>query len=322
MREYQILADDRTAGSMTNTMRRGLAALGAAVSILGATIAPAVAEPIPPADPQPAGGGWNDYGCKPSKRHPEPVIFAHGMGANGLVNWFYLSNILNLAGYCVYTPTYGQTPIGLGWAGGLDSLPTAAAQLGYHVDQVRKATGAKKVNIVGHSEGTTVAAYYMKFLGGDKTVNRYAGFGTNYQGTTLYGLTALMRQLGLSEPLRSLGCGACADFDRKSPFMTKLNSGGTSSVPGPHYLNISSENDEVVLPYTSGQMPPAPNVKNVILQDICETDLSGHLAMAISPNVAAMILRDFDPTFTTPLTCYAVVGDQKNPPSIGIPFPI
>ncbi|MDF0530807.1 lipase [Tsukamurella sp. 8F] len=274
------------------------------------------------AAPPPAGGGWNDFHCRPSARHPQPVVFAHGMTANGLENWFYLSNIFARAGYCVFTPTYGQTALGLGWAGGLDSLATAAAQLGYHVDQVRKATGAKKVDIIGHSEGTTVAAYYMKALGGARVVDRYAGFGTNYRGTTLYGLTALMTQLGLSDAIRSIGCGACADFAPGSTFLRKLNSGGTPAVPGPHYLNISSENDEVVLPYTSGQMPPAPNVRNVILQQVCPTDLSGHLAMAISPNVAALILRDFDPEFTTPLECFAVVGDQKSPPSVGVPFPL
>lgn len=304
-------------------IRRIAAAAGAAIGLLSLTAAPVSANPQPPADPAPAGGGWNDVNCKPSKQHPEPVVFAHGMTANGLTNFFYLSNILNRAGYCVFTPTYGQTALGLGSVyGGLDSLTTAAGQLGHHIEAVRKATGAKKVNIVAHSEGSTVSAYYMKFLGGDTRVNRYIGFGTNYRGTTLYGLTALMTQLGLADTVKSLGCGACADFAPRSPFMTKLNSGGTPAVPGPHYTNISSENDEIVLPYTSGVMPPASNVKNVLLQDVCPTDLSGHLAMAISPNVAALILRDFDPKLTKPITCFGVLGDQKNPPSIGVPFPI
>ncbi len=31
----------------------------------------------------------------------------------------------------------------------------------------------------------------------------------------------------------------------------------------------------------------------MILQDLCPTDLAGHVAMAIDPNIAAIILNEF-----------------------------
>ncbi len=232
-------------------MRRGLVSV--VVALLVAVGGMAVASPAGAN----TGGGWNDFRCRPSAIHPDPVVFAHGLGANGLEDFAYLSTILAGAGYCVFTPTYGGTALGAAVAG-LDSLPTAAEQLRYQVDSVRRASGAAKVDLVGHSEGSTVGAYYMKYLGGDTAVDRYVGFGTNYRGTTLYGLTALETQLNITDEIRALGCGACADFAPDSPFMRRLNAGGTAAVPGPHYTNVSSVNDEVVLPYTSGQMPLRP----------------------------------------------------------------
>ena len=66
-------------------------------------------------------------------------------------------------------------------------------------------------------------------------------------------------------------------------------------MPGPTYTNIVSKYDTVVTPYTSGVFT-APNATNVVLQDHCAQDFTGHLGQAIDPNVASFVLNALDPT--------------------------
>lgn len=229
--------------------------------------------------------GLNDTTCRPAAGR-EPVIMLHGLGASGGLNWFTKAPLIAAAGYCVFTPTYGVGALGIG---GLKSMRTSAAEIGTVVDQVRARTGAAKVNLVGHSEGTTVAAYYMKFLGGDAKVRNFVGFGANYKGTTLYGLNQLVRAIpALTEPLLNGLCQSCNEFLPPSQFITDLNAGGVSK-PGPKYLNIVSKYDTIVVPYTSGLMKE-PGVTDVVIQDRCWLDTTGHLGQAIDPNVTGLIL--------------------------------
>src|SRR5919106_6337888 len=53
--------------------------------------------------------GFNDWSCRPSAEHPEPVVMLHGLGANGEANYAgYLGPYVADQGYCVFAPTYGQ----------------------------------------------------------------------------------------------------------------------------------------------------------------------------------------------------------------------
>ncbi|WP_394942042.1 esterase/lipase family protein [Psychromicrobium sp. YIM B11713] len=281
-------------------MNRFYRATGVLLSVLlGLTISNmsmAAAASLPAAP----SSGWNDWACKPSAKHPEPVVLAHGMGANGVDNFLTLAPTLVAAGYCVYSTTYGATALGTAVAG-LGPMDQSAATFSSFVDQVLKSTGATKVNVVGHSEGTTVPAYYMKFLGGDKKVDRFVGFGANYAGTTLQGLATLAKGLGLQPLLNQVGCPACSQYLPGSEFLKKLNDGG-AAVPGPHYVNIASKYDLVVSPYTSGFLQ-APNVENITLQDLCAADFSGHISQAVDPNVASLIKYHLDPDHAAKPKC-------------------
>lgn len=266
---------------MRYTFARMVAAVALAVASLGAGVT--AAEAAPAAAPT---IGLNDWSCRPSSAAREPVVMLHGLGANGGLNWFTKAPLITAGGYCVFTPTYGVGALGIG---GLRSMRTSAAEVGAFVERVRAETGAAKVNIVGHSEGTTVAAYYMKFLGGDATVRNFVGSGSNYRGTTLYGLSTLARALpGVTDLLLDGLCDSCNEFLPPSDFLTDLGAGGVT-VPGPRYTNIVTRYDEVVLPYTSGVLAE-PGVTNIVLQDRCWLDFSGHLALAIDPNVTSHIL--------------------------------
>lgn len=254
-----------------------------------------------------ATSGVNDWNCKPSAAHPRPIVLAHGLGATDQTNWFYHGPRLVKAGYCVFATTYGTGILGP-FVGGIESMRTSAAELGGFVDAVLAATGATRVDIVGHSEGTTVPAYYLKFLGGASKVERFVGFGSNYQGTTLGGLSTLIDGLTASAPglaglFRDKACAACLEYMPGSDFLADLDRGGVA-VPGPSYTNIVSRYDEVVIPYTSGILD-APNVTNIVLQDVCRLDSAGHLGLAIDPNVTALVLRALDPEHAPPVRCKA-----------------
>ena len=63
--------------------------------------------------------GANDWKCKPSTQHPEPVILVHGFMANAANNWQTFSPLLHNQGYCVFALHYGA----IGPIGGLSRSP-------------------------------------------------------------------------------------------------------------------------------------------------------------------------------------------------------
>ena len=113
--------------------------------------------------------GTNDWSCKPTAEHPRPVVLVHGTFGNRSTNWQTYGPLLKNNGYCVFALTYGTLP-GLPFPvdalGGFGDMRASAEQLRAFVDQVLTATGAAKVDLVGHSQGTLMPNYYVKFLGG------------------------------------------------------------------------------------------------------------------------------------------------------------
>ncbi|KAF9388689.1 hypothetical protein CPB97_000634 [Podila verticillata] len=75
----------------------------------------------------------NDWNCKPSARHPNPVVLVHGTGANSWDNWLYYRPRLALQGYCTFVLSYGQMN-SLPMFYGLDKMENSAAQLVTFVD--------------------------------------------------------------------------------------------------------------------------------------------------------------------------------------------
>ncbi|GAA2932476.1 hypothetical protein GCM10020221_30310 [Streptomyces thioluteus] len=64
-------------------------------------------------------------------------------------------------------------------------MAKSAEQLSAYVDRVRAATGAGKVDLVGHSQGGMMPRYYLDFLGGGPKVNSLTGLAPSSHGTTL-----------------------------------------------------------------------------------------------------------------------------------------
>lgn len=303
----------------------GLALAAAATLGAGATAAAAPTPPLPVPDgffsgitpelTNPAGSlpGSNDFGCRPTAEHPEPVILVHGTAGGQQTNWGKYAPLLANEGYCVFALTYGGVP-GAPWPvsaiGGVLPIEQSARQFGDFVDRVLAATGASKVNVVGHSQGTLMPSYYVKFLGGADKVDKYVSLAPLWKGIDTLGaagLQQLARQAGLDQAqARTVAqvCGSCFQMIAGSDFMHAMNEGGPY-VPQVTYTNIMTRYDEAVVPYTSGFVE-APNATNIVVQDGCSLDYAEHAGIAADPIAATYVLNALDPAHPRPVPCFFV----------------
>ncbi|WP_326696738.1 alpha/beta fold hydrolase [Streptomyces sp. NBC_01754] len=294
----------RTRAPRAPRARRTLAALLLAALTL---VVPTATATAAPASAQAATSrGWNDFSCKPSAAHPRPVVLVHGTFANSVDNWLVLAPYLVNRGYCVFSLDYGQLP-GVPLIGGLGPIDASAGQLAAYVDRVLAATGAPEADLVGHSQGGMMPHYYLKFLGGAAKVNALVGIAPDNHGTTLLGLTRLLPYFPGVGDLLGEHTPGLADQVAGSPFITQLTAGG-DTVPGVRYTVIATRYDEVVTPYRT-QYLDGPNVRNVLLQDLCPLSLSEHVAIGTIDRVAFHeVANALDPAHATPTTCASVIG--------------
>ncbi|MFJ6659210.1 lipase family alpha/beta hydrolase [Streptomyces sp. NPDC091377] len=277
---------------------RPLTALLLTGALALAPTATATAAPQAPAAPS---SGWNDYSCTPSAAHPRPVVLVHGTFGNSVDNWLGLAPYLTRRGYCVFSLDYGQLP-GVPFFHGLGPIGRSAEQLDGFVDKVLAATGAGEVDVVGHSQGGMMPRHYLKFLGGAAEVNALVGIAPDNHGTTLSGLTGLLPYFPGAKDLLTTATPGLADQIAGSPFLTRLNEGG-DTVPGVTYTVIATRYDQVVTPYRS-QFLDGPNVRNVLLQDLCPVDLSEHVAIGLFDRIAFHeVANALDPARAKPTTC-------------------
>ncbi|MFG1791098.1 esterase/lipase family protein [Nocardia sp. NPDC049149] len=261
-----------------------------------------------PGSPPP---GANDWSCAPSPQHPNPVVLVHGGPETVRLDWGAMAPLLANNGYCVFAPTYGTLPDmpgPLGELGGLTPIEQSAQQLREFVDRVRTTTGAQEVDLVAHSQGSLVSAYYTKVLGGADKVARLVSIGPGWNGTTSPAFaslfTAFVGRLGLTPPPRSVVepvCASCGQIQAGSDFLRKLNE-GSAAVPGVNYTNIITRHDDYIVPYSSGFLQ-APKVTNHLIQEYCPNDLTDHLLLPYDRVVAQLVLNTLDPTTTQRPTC-------------------
>ncbi|MBS2964753.1 alpha/beta fold hydrolase [Actinocrinis puniceicyclus] len=247
--------------------------------------------------------GSNDFSCKPSAAHPYPVVLVHGTFADMTDSWQALSPLLADHGYCVFALNYGGSPGNL--FQGYQEISAGAGELAAFVDQVLAATGAAKVDIVGHSQGGMMPRYYLDFLGGAAKVDALVGLSPSNHGTNLDGLFGLLAAFpGGSSFLGSL-CAACTEQAVGSSFLTHLNAGG-DTVPGVRYTVIATKYDEVVTPYST-QFLAGSQVTNITLQNQCGIDFADHLAVIYDPVALNDVLNALDPAHQIPVGCTFVL---------------
>lgn len=270
-----------------------LPALALAVAALAAT--PTAANAAAPSS------GWNDFSCKPSAAHPRPVVLVHGTFGNGTDNWEVLAPYLEDRGYCVFSFDYGQID-GVPLIDGLGPIANSAQQLSDEVDTVLSATGAAKVDLVGHSQGGMMPRYYLKFLGGAAKTNALVGIAPDNHGTTLNGLDQIIPYFPGAAAFVGEVTPGLTDQIAGSAFLQKLNAGG-DTVPGVHYTVIATKYDEVVTPYTS-EFLSGSDVHNVLLQNLCSVDVSEHVLIGTTDKIAFHeVANALDPAHATTTDC-------------------
>jgi pimeloyl-ACP methyl ester carboxylesterase len=303
------------AATLLSTVALAASSATAALPVSYNLLTGALATAKDPAQPPP---GANDFSCRPSAAHPNPVVLVHGLVANAADNWNTMSPVLKNAGYCVFALTYGAPNPRTPYFGGLTRMEDSSHELDAFVTRVLAATGASKVDLVGHSEGTVMPQYWLKRLGGAAKVDKYVALTPLYDGTTVYGLDRVIRIAERLDPkdaatfegLFDKGiCGSCREFLRGSQFLTDLYKDGVAA-PGVTYTTIMTRYDELVVPYTSGRLPGATNI---VLQDQCPLDLAEHAAVAYDPVAARDVLNALDPAHAERVPCTLVL------PLIGAP---
>ncbi|MET9485808.1 alpha/beta fold hydrolase [Nocardia sp. NPDC006630] len=257
--------------------------------------------------------GANDWNCRPSAEHPEPVILLHGLTATQAENWTTLAPLLANNGYCVFSLTYGRSPAlppPLNGVPGVRSMiDSATEELAPFVDRVLAATGAAKVDFVGHSEGTVMPRWYIKFLGGADKVAKSVNLAPINNGTQANGsglLAGGLGAVGLWGQAQRLAEGSGApitvELTTGSDYLNAVNS-GVAYAPGIDYTFLMTRYDEAVVPYTSGYGPVAPNITNIVVQDQCPLAIFEHNGAAFDPVAAQDVLNALDPANPLPVDC-------------------
>lgn len=276
-------------------LRRAGAGLLAAVLLAVGTTTTAVAAPS---------SGFDNWACKPSAAHPNPLVLLHGLGGNGPGNYSFLGPYLAAKGYCAFTLTYGQATPAIP-VGGTVSIVRSSAQIEAFVNQVLAATGAAKVDIVGHSEGGFQGLYGPKVRGYAAKVGKVVALAPPTHGTTFAGLVSVGDYLGLrplvDKVLRDFGCPACDEIIVGGSEVAKLTAGPIAQ-PGVKYTVIASRLDALVTPHETSFVRE-PGVRNQFVQDTCPLDPVGHVGLAFDPTVAQLVSNALDPARARPVLC-------------------
>lgn len=265
--------------------------------------------------PDVAPQGANDWDCTPSEEHPNPVVLLHGTWENAYNNFARMSPALKEEGYCIFAPNTGdKDSSGLGHIKalrGTGPIADSAKEIAYYIDAVLERTGAEKVDIVAHSQGSLASRQFMRFEGGANTedpslnkVGKIVSLGGSNHGTTLVGIGSLGRainNLGLNVLglVGAIAGPAASDQVIGSDLITGLEAGGDTE-RGVDYTAIATKYDEVVTPYSTTFLEAGPDatVTNVLLQDGCGLDLSDHLSMSVSPRAIGYVKNALDPVGT------------------------
>ena len=267
------------------------------IGLLAATPAVSVAAPR-------TSSGVNDWSCRPSAAHPDPVVLLHSLGFNDAASFAYLAPKIADEGYCVFSLTYGR-PAPEVPNGGLGPIAASAAEIEGFVGRVLAATGAAKVDLVGHSEGAALSLYLPKVDHFADRVAKVVALGPGTHGATYGGLLDVAEFFGqrdaLEDALNRFGCTACNDLMPGSAFIEALNAGPIAQ-PGVDYTVIATRFDLLVAP-TSSSFVEEDGVDNQYVQDTCPLDPVGHFGLPLDRGVAQMVLNALDPAHAVQVSC-------------------
>ncbi len=253
--------------------------------------------------PDAAPEGTNDFGCTPSAEHPRPIVLAHGTDSSAYSDYSGIGPKLVQAGFCVFALNYGGKAGGKSY--GTEDVWASSAQIGAFVDTVLAATGASRVDMVGFSQGASVTRYYINRLGGAAKVGQWVGLASPSYGGIMYGLVPVAQKAPFIFTLAEMASSVAAIQQAAgSPFITELNA-GSDTVPGVRFTTIGSRVDEMIQPNSNIALH-GEGARNLVLQDYCSIDLTGHFHMVYDPYVQQMVVNVLDPEHAVQPPCVKV----------------
>lgn len=148
-------------------------------------------------------------------------------------------------GFTAYSmPLSGRPP-------GSVSIKTSARAVCDRIDEIRRETGAAKIDVVGHSQGALAVRYCVKFDGGLATVGTMISLGGVNYGTAKANLCTT---------------AACVQMRPGSAFLAELNEG--DDTPGDvDYVHLYSYESNGGI--NGEDIPLADGAANVAAQDLC-----------------------------------------------------
>ena len=125
------------------------------------------------------------------------------------------------------------------------------------------------MDLIGHSQGGLVSRQYIRFEGGDRTVDSAIMFGSPNHGSLAANLAQLFT-LGTC-----LGIVACEQMTVGSSFLETLNTGDDTYGPS-EYTSFYTIYDEAAVPYWAAIMDDGAT--NVKIQAQCPFRFVEHIA--------------------------------------------
>lgn len=225
--------------------------------------------------------------CRPTAAHPRPVILVHGTFDNGPNTVPRLGEPLRRQGFCVIAPTLGAYA-GNPARGGLDSIAGASGpQLAGVIDRVRAVTGAPQVDLVGYSQGASIAGYTTKVLR-PGAVGRVVSVG-GYWGADNSGLIPhqLPREAA-GAALWAANLRGIAELTPGSPVLAAwYGPDRTPFLPGVGYTLIATRGDHLLPPERS--FVPGPGVAWRVPEESCGGGPTSHGGIAVDRRTHALV---------------------------------
>jgi len=200
---------------------------------------------------------------------PGPVLLVPGYGATG-AGLQPLADSLEAEGREVVV----VEPAG----GGTGDLREQAEALGEVAERTAREAGAASVDVVGHSAGGVVARLWVAEDGGDALARRVVTLGSPHHGTEVADLGAGLAPDACPE--------ACRQLTTDSDVLAALNA-GDETPPGPVWVSIWTDGDQVVVPPTSGRLDGSVAYA---VQDVCRGLAVDHADLPSDPAVIGMVL--------------------------------
>jgi triacylglycerol lipase len=229
--------------------------------------------------------GVNDPGCRSAT---PPVLLLHGSFSSVASNFPTIARALIASGRCVYGIDYGHE--------GTDAIQDSAAQVAAFARQVLGHAHQDRLDVVGYSQGGLVLRTALRLDGIADDVRVAALIAPSFHGTTSPLAAIVPTQL----------CPACADQIAGSALLRQLDAGG--DLDGTvRYAVLSTRNDTIVTPVSS-QVPigPADRVRSTLVEDVCPTTQTDHLALPALPGLPGWVVAALDTDgrpATDALTC-------------------